>query len=47
MAKHGAKATAPIKPTLRRLREKLIDIEPPLIFDCSEDFFSHPLGTTE
>jgi len=31
-----------IKPARRMLREKLLDMTPPLILDYSDGFFSHP-----
>jgi len=46
MARQGAMTNALINPALRTLREKLIDMTPPLIFDCSDGFFYHLLAST-
>src|SRR6267143_2042016 len=45
MARHGAMTNALINPALRTLRDKLLDMAPPLIFDCSDGFFYPLLGT--
>jgi hypothetical protein len=45
MPRYGAATNAPINPAVRTQREKLIDIEPPVIFKYSDGFFYLLLGT--
>src|SRR6266850_1896119 len=44
MARQGAMTNALINPALRTLREKLIDMTPPLIFNYSDGFYYHLRG---